>query len=203
MSDDEVPRAVEAIRAGKPAILPTDTVYGLCTTPYRAEPVERLYRLKGREPQQPTAIVAADLDMLFECVPELRGRAGTIARALLPGPYTLILANPARRYRWLTGTTPERIGVRVPELPERSARVLSLVGAVAATSANLRGGPDPRRLEDVPQELRAKAAAAVDGGELPGVPSTVLDFTGEEPRVVREGAAPANEALARVVAALA
>ena len=90
----------------------------------------------------------------------------------------------------------------MPELPAPAAAILSLVGAVAATSANLRGGPDPRRLDEVPDELRAKAAAAVDGGELPGTPSTVLDFTGEEPRLVREGAAPAGEALARVVAAL-
>ena len=203
MSEHDVKAAVDAVRAGKSVILPTDTVYGLCASPYRPEPVERLYRLKGREPQQPTAILASDLDMLFECVPELRGRAGTIARALLPGPYTLVLSNPARRYRWLTGSTPEAIGVRVPELPEPAARVLSLVGAVVATSANLPGGPDPRRLEDVPEELRARAAALVDGGELSGTPSTVLDFTGEEPQVVREGAAPADEALARVVAALA
>lgn len=200
--NDEVQAAVDAIRAGKPVILPTDTVYGLCATPYRSEPVERLYRLKGRDWQQPTAIVAADLDMLFECVPELRGRAGVIARALLPGPYTLILPNPARRFRWLAGTTPQAIGVRVPDLPEPAARVLARVGAVAATSANLPGGPDPRRLEDVPAELRAKAAVALDGGELPGTPSTVIDFTAPEPRVVREGAAPAAEAIERAVAAL-
>jgi L-threonylcarbamoyladenylate synthase len=203
MSSDAVQLAVDAVRAGKTVILPTDTVYGLCASPYRSEPVERLYRLKGREPQQPTALIAADLDMLFECVPELRGRAGTIARALLPGPYTLILVNPARRYRWLTGPNPYAIGVRVPELPEAAAKVLSQVGAVAATSANAAGGVDPRRLDQVPEEMRAKAAAELDGGELPGTPSTVLDFTGSEPRVVREGAAPADEAIARVVAALA
>jgi len=203
VSEGDLEDAVEGIRAGNPVILPTDTVYGLCSSPFRAEPVERLYRLKGREPQQPTAIIASDLDMLFECVPELRGRAGTIARALLPGPYTLVLANPARRYRWLSGATPEAIGVRVPELPEPAARVLELVGAVAATSANQPGGPDPRTLDQVPEDLRSQVAAVVDGGELPGTPSTVLDFTGAEPRVVREGAVPAEEALARVAAALA
>jgi len=202
VDEQDVIRAAEAIRGGGSVILPTDTVYGLCASPYRAEPVERLYRLKGREPQQPTAIIASDIDMLFECVPELRGRSGLILRSLLPGPYTLILPNPARRYRWLTGTTPDAIGVRVPELPDVSARVLSLVGAVAATSANLPGGPDPQRLEDVPVELTAKVAVALDGGALPGSPSTVLDFTAEQPRVVREGAVPADAALARVAAVL-
>jgi L-threonylcarbamoyladenylate synthase len=74
---------------------------------------------------------------------------------------------------------------------------------VAATSANLHGGPDPRRLSDVPAEILAGVAAALDGGELPGTPSTVLDLTGREPRVLREGAVPAAEALARVANRLA
>ncbi len=191
------------LRAGRVAVLPTDTVYGMCVTSFRSEPTARLYRLKGRDPLQPTALVAADLDMLLECLPELRGRAGVIARELLPGPYTLILPNPARRFRWLTGANQDAIGVRVPELPEPTASIVAEVGAVVATSANLPGGPDPRRLEDVPEEIRAKAGAVVDGGEVPGTPSTVIDFTGPEPRVVREGSAPAEEAIARAVAALA
>jgi L-threonylcarbamoyladenylate synthase len=189
--------AVEAIRTGKPVILPTDTVYGLCATPYRSEPVLRLARLKGRDAAQPTALIAESIELLFECVPELRGRSGELVRALLPGPYTLVLPNPAGRFRWLTGTRPDAIGVRVPKLDGPGAEVLARVAAVAATSANVHGGPEPRRLEDVPAELREAAAALVDGGELPGQPSTVIDFTGPEPLVLREGAAPAAEALER------
>jgi L-threonylcarbamoyladenylate synthase len=202
VDETELSRAVDAIRAGEPVILPTDTVYGLCAAPYEAEPVERLYRLKGREPGRPTALIAADLDVLLECLPELGGRPSTVARALLPGPYTLVLRNPAARFPWLAGTTPEAIGVRVPKLPAPAARVLADVGAVAATSANLPGGPDPRRLDDIPVALRDGAGAVVDAGELPGTPSTVLDLTGPEPRVLREGAVPAVDALARVEAAL-
>ena len=193
--------AVEAIRAGNPVVLPTDTVYGLCADAYREEPVRRLYALKGRGETQPTALLAADVDVLLDAVPELRGLAGTIVRALLPGPYTLVLPNPGRRFRWLTGDRPETIGVRVPDLPPETQAVLEQVGAVAATSANLPGGPDARRLEDVPEELRAGAGAVLDGGELPGTPSTVLDLTGPEPVVVREGAVPAAEALGRVSSA--
>jgi L-threonylcarbamoyladenylate synthase len=195
--------AADAIREGKPVILPTDTVYGLATTAYTAAATERLYQVKGRDAQQPSALLAADLDMLLECVPELRGRAGVIARALLPGPYTLVLPNPARRFRWITGTNPYTIGVRVPELPEPAASILSEVGSVVATSANLPGGPEPRRIEDIPAELIESVAAVVDAGELPGVPSTVIDFSGAEPRVLREGAASAAEAIERVSAALA
>jgi L-threonylcarbamoyladenylate synthase len=188
---------VAAIRAGRPVILPTDTVYGLCTTAYFADAAERLYALKGRPPTQPTALLASDVDMLLECVPELRGRAATIVRALLPGPYTLVLSNPARRYRWLTGPAPDKIGVRVPVLAGDAATVLMRVGAVAATSANLSGGSDPRRLDEVPPELRSRVAAELEGGELPGTPSTVIDFTTEPPTVLRDGAAPAAEAIAR------
>jgi L-threonylcarbamoyladenylate synthase len=195
--------AVKALRAGQLVILPTDTVYGLCATAYTQQAADRLYTLKGRPPTQPTALLASDVDMLFECVPELRGRAGTIVRALLPGPFTLVLPNPARRYRWLTGETPHKIGARVAELPADAAAVLAQVGAVAATSANLAGGPEPRRLDDVADELRRAAAAALDAGELPGVASTVIDVTGAEPKVLREGAVPAAEALARAAAAAA
>ncbi|MBA2460535.1 MAG: threonylcarbamoyl-AMP synthase [Actinobacteria bacterium] len=193
--------AVKAIRAGRLAIVPTDTVYGLAASPYREEPVRRLYRAKGREELQPTAIVAADLELLFECVPELRGRSGTIARALLPGPYTLVLPNPARRYRWLTGSTPDAIGVRVPAFNGPGRAVLEGVGVYVATSANLPGGPDPSTLDAVPDELKAAADAIVDGGALAGTPSTVLDLTGPEPVVLREGAVPAEEAL-RLVASV-
>jgi L-threonylcarbamoyladenylate synthase len=198
-----VDEAAAAIRAGRPIVLPTDTVYGLAVSPYRADHVERLYRLKGREEGKPIALLAADLDWLFECVPELRGRAGLIARELLPGPYTLVLPNPARRFCWLTGPRPDAIGVRVPDLPEPAAELLRAVGAVAATSANLSGGPDPRRLEDVPLEVRQGCAALLDAGELPGTPSTVIDFTGRDPAVIRHGAAPAGDAIDRALAAVA
>ncbi len=196
-----IDEAVAELKEGRPVVLPTDTVYGLCADPYREAPSRELYRMKGTPPDQPMALVARDLDLLFECVPELRGRSGTIVRALLPGPFTLILPNPAQRYRWITGSTPDRIGVRVPELAGPGSEVLARVGAVVATSANVHGGPDPRRLEDVPVEIRAGAAAVVDGGELPGTPSTVLDLTGDEPQVLREGAVPAEEALERALAA--
>jgi L-threonylcarbamoyladenylate synthase len=189
-----IEEAVAGIRAGQPVVLPTDTVYGLCADPFQEEPVRRLYRLKGRKDLQPTAIVAGEEAVLLEAIPELRGRP------LLRGPFTLILPNPARRLPWLTGERPETIGVRLPDLSGEVAEVLRQVGAVAATSANLPGGPDPRTVEDIPRELREGCAAIVDAGPLPGTPSTVIDLTGAEPVVVREGAVAADEALRRLSA---
>ena len=198
-----IEQAIEAIRDGRPVVLPTDTVYGLTADPYHEAPARELYRMKDTPAGQPMALLAKDVDFLFELVPELRGRAGTLMRALLPGPYTLVLPNPGKRYRWITGSSPSTIGVRVPELAGPGAEVLDRVGAVVATSANLHGAPNPRTLDEVPVELRAGASAVVDGGELPGTPSTVLDLTGDEPRVLREGAVPAAEAIEQALAATA
>jgi len=193
-----VEEAITALRAGRPVILPTDTVYGLCADAYREAPVQRLIRLKGRPDGMPIALLAADLDIILDAVPELLGRAAVLARALLPGPFTLVLPNPGRRFRWMTGSDPERIGVRVPELPEEARSVLQRVGAVAATSANVHGGRDPARPGDIPEDIWRAVGALIDAGPLPGIPSTVVDLTGPQPVVLREGAVSARDALATI-----
>jgi tRNA threonylcarbamoyl adenosine modification protein (Sua5/YciO/YrdC/YwlC family) len=192
-STDErlVEDAVEAIGEGRPVVLPTDTVYGLCSSPLAPG---SLSRLKERGPEQPIALLASDVDILLELVPEL---PEAVLRSLLPGSLTLILPNPGRRFPLLGGARPDTIGVRVPVLHGAAQRIVTRTGAVAATSANLHGGPDPRRIADVPEEIRAEAVV-IDGGELPGVPSTVVDLTGPEPKILREGAVPAADVLERL-----
>jgi L-threonylcarbamoyladenylate synthase len=164
--------AIAALRAGRAVILPTDTVYGLCALP---EHENVLYELKGRDRSKPLALLAASVDVLVAAVPGLD--AGVLER-YLPGSYTLVVGE---------------VGVRVPILPPAAAEVVNAVGVVAATSANLSGRPDARRVEDVPEEIRAACGAIVDAGELPGIPSTVIDLTGGEPRVLRQGAGPPPE----------
>jgi L-threonylcarbamoyladenylate synthase len=159
--------AVAALRAGHAVILPTDTVYGLCALP---EHEEVLYELKGRDRSKPVALLGADVDALVSVVP---GLDRAVLERYLPGPFTLVVG---------------AVGVRVPELPPEAADVVSAVGVVAATSANLSDGPDPRSVEDIPEEILSACGAIVDAGELPGVPSTVVDLTGAEPRILRQGA---------------
>jgi len=198
----DVDRAVEGViaglRAGRPVLLATDTVYGLCAAADREAPARELYELKGRPESQPSALLTSSVDALFEALPELRGEIGDAARALLPGPYTLVLPNPSRRYRWVNGTRTDAIGVRVPVLPEPTRRVVEAVGCVIATSANDPGGPNPVTLDDVPQRIRDGCAGELDLGPLPGTPSTVIDLTGPDPYVIREGAVPSAEALERI-----
>jgi tRNA threonylcarbamoyl adenosine modification protein (Sua5/YciO/YrdC/YwlC family) len=200
---DTVAAAIGALRRGELAIVPTDTVYGLAATVGSPEPARRLYALKGRPAGMPTALVAASVDDLLDLVPELRGRMASVLRALLPGAFTLVVPNPGRRFAWICGDRPEAVGVRVPALAGRAAELLAAVGAVTATSANLPGGRDPCTVDDVPVELRAGVGATLDTGPLPGSPSTVVDLSGAEPAVLREGAVPATATLERVARALA
>ena len=200
MSDVE--RAVAALETGELVVIPTDTVYGLACDPENEDAVRLLSDLKGRAREQPVALVASSVDVLLDLIPELRGAGEAVARAVLPGPYTLVLSNPARRLPWLTGSRPETIGVRVPDLAGPGHDFMDRVGVVAATSANLHGGPDPRFPDDVPAEIRDAVGAFLDGGDLPGTPSTVVDLTGNEPRVLRAGAVPAGDALARIATVL-
>ena len=134
---------------------------------------------EGPRPAQPMALVCGSVESIFATVlPELEGRAAARARRLLPGPVTLIVPNPARRYRWLAGSTPDHIGLRVPDLDPRLAAAIDEVGAIAATSANPTGHPAPRRLSEVDAALLDRTAVALDGGEVGGLASTVIDLTG-------------------------
>jgi L-threonylcarbamoyladenylate synthase len=187
-----VEEVASALEAGGLVVIPTDTVYGLACRPDREDAVRALAALKGRSLEQPIALVAASVEALVQLVPEAAGR-------LVPrGAFTVVLPNPQRRMPWLAGARPRTIGVRIPDVKGVAADLLDRVGVVAATSANLHGGADPRRFADVPHQLVEAAAAVLDGGELPGLPSTVVDLTGPEPRILREGAIPAPEALARL-----
>lgn len=197
--DDELTPLVDAFRDGRPTIIPTDTVYGIATGAHVPEGCERLSRLKGRDPAQPMALVCGSVDAILTTVlPELLGPAGERARRLLPGPVTLIVPNPARRYRWLAGPTPDRIGLRVPDLDPRLAAAIDHVGAIAATSANPTGHPPPQRLGEVDAALLDRVAIALDGGEVGGLASTVIDLTGPEPVILREGPMTADEVQRRL-----
>ena len=179
------------------ALFPADTVYGLAAGAESAEGVERLYALKGRRPDKPAAVMFFDLSLALSALPELPARTRAAVDRLLPGPLTLVLPNPARRYPLACGPQPERLGLRVPRVAEPLASVRV---PVLQSSANLSGGSDPRRLADVDPRIRKGVDLEIDGGELPGTPSTVVDLSGYEGSgdftVLREGAVSAEEVAA-------
>jgi L-threonylcarbamoyladenylate synthase len=164
----------ECISGGGVVVFPTDTLYGLGCHPGDTPAVARVYELKGRGPEKPSAVMYFSIDAL----PPVGERTNAALAQLLPGPVLVVLPGGA--------------GVRVPDV-EAFAGVSV---PVMQTSANLSGGPDPRRLADVPESIRAGADLVLDGGELPGVPSTVVDLTGYEDgewKVLREGAVSREE----------
>jgi L-threonylcarbamoyladenylate synthase len=189
MSTTEIEAFDACIAAGGVAVFPADTVYGLACDPDDAAAVDKLYALKGRPTGKPSAVMWFDAERALDALRELGPRTRATMMRLLPGAVTLLLPNPNRRFPLAGG---EGLGVRVPDVP----RLRGAQSVVLQSSANVAGGSDPRRIDEVPAEIRAGADLVIDAGELPGTPSTVVDLrrfedTGEW-AIVRAGAVRAE-----------
>jgi tRNA threonylcarbamoyl adenosine modification protein (Sua5/YciO/YrdC/YwlC family) len=178
---------------GGVAVFPADTVYGLACDVQNRVAVERLYALKGRRLDKPSAVMFFDLELALAALAELGPRTRAALERLLPGAVTVLLPNPAGRFPLACGADPSTLGLRVPRVP-------GLEGVrwpVLQSSANRTGGPDARRLDDVPAAIRRAAELVIDGGELPGTPSTVVDLRGYEDgggwTIVRAGGLPVSD----------
>jgi L-threonylcarbamoyladenylate synthase len=183
------------IASGGVAVFPADTVYGLACDPHNPDAVHKLYKLKGRRPDKPAAVMWFDRDAALTTLTELGPRTREAIERLTPGGVTLLLPNPRHRFPLAAGPAGEggALGVRIPSVP--GLQTVSLV--VLQSSANHAGGPDARELAQVPDDIREQADLVLDAGSLPGTPSTVIDLrtheqTGEW-RIVREGAVAAAE----------
>jgi L-threonylcarbamoyladenylate synthase len=191
---EEVARLRQCLAGDGVAIVPTDTVYGLACNPDSETALRRIYELKGRPPVKPAGVMFFSLPSALESLPELGPRTSAALEALLPGPVTLLIPNSANRFLPAcdpSGTGSALLGPRVPKLDGPLATLASVDLPAAQSSANLSGRTDPCRIQDVPAELREGVELALDGGELPGVASTVIDLSGYEQSghwlVVREG----------------
>ena len=196
------------VAVGGIVVFPADTVYGLACEPDSKEAVQRLYMLKRRHPDKPAAVMFFALDLALAALPELGPRTRGALQALLPGAVTLLLPNPAGRFPLACGVGGDGIsvlGLRVPAWPPALAALADVRWPVLQSSANAAGGPDARRLEEVPEYMRTHCDLVLDGGELPGTPSTVVDLRAyevdEEWSVVREGAMSVTEVSARLESA--
>jgi L-threonylcarbamoyladenylate synthase len=173
---------------GGVAVFPADTVYGLACDPSSTEAVRRLYVLKGRQMDKASAVMFFDRDLALDSLLELGPRTRGALERLLPGGVTLLLPNPKRRWPLACGEDPDTLGLRVPEIET----LQTVRWPVLQSSANRAGEPDARRLADVPAAIRAEADLVIDGGELPGTPSTVIDLRRYERdgvfEIAREGA---------------
>jgi L-threonylcarbamoyladenylate synthase len=187
---------------GGVALFPADTVYGLACEPEAKEALRRIYALKGRPPAKPAAVMFFAVDLALAALPELGPRTRDAVTRLLPGGLTLLLPNPARRFPLACGPDPETLGLRVPALPDALAPLRAVKWPVLQTSANRSGGPDARQLDEVPGPIREAVDLILDGGRLPGTPSTVIDLRAYEHdaswSVIREGAVALDEVARRI-----
>jgi L-threonylcarbamoyladenylate synthase len=185
---DVARKALErTISGGGVAVFPADGLYGLACDPLDAGAVAKIHRLKGRDEGKPSAVMYFSPLAMRELVGGFGPRTKAAVSALLPGPVTLVVHNPQRRYPLACRDDRERLGLRLI-----GSRLGGAMCVVFQTSANLSGEPPPARFEDVPESIVAGADLAIDGGELPGLPSTVVDITAIEEdgswRVLRDGA---------------
>ncbi|MGE5282187.1 MAG: L-threonylcarbamoyladenylate synthase [Chloroflexota bacterium] len=160
------------IAAGGVAVFPADGLYGLACDPLDAGAIARIHAIKGRDDGKPSAVLYFSPPAMRELVEGLGPRTRGAVGALLPGPVTLVVANPGRRYPLACREDPERLGVRLIDGP--------LAGAMCPlfqTSANLSGEPAPASFDEIPAGVVAAADLAIDGGVLTGLPSTVVDLT--------------------------
>jgi L-threonylcarbamoyladenylate synthase len=175
------------IGSGGVVLFPSDGLYGLACDPLDPAAVVRIHQLKGRNSGKPSAVMYFSPLAMRELLGGLGPRSAAAVSALLPGPVTLIVENGERRYPLACREDPGRLGVRLLGGP--------LAGAMCPifqTSANRSGEPPPASFADVPDSILAGVDLAIDGGELTGLPSTVVDIAGIDHdgswQVLREGA---------------
>ena len=206
LDDEAADRLRDCVTSGGVAVFPSDTVYGVCCDPDNEEAARRLYALKGRPSARACAVMFFALDDALEVLDDLHESERDALDALLPGPVTVLLANRSQRFSPACRVDPSTLGLRVPAL-EGVLEPLQTVGVpVLQSSANLSGEPDARTLDAVPERLLESVDLVIDGGELGGTPSTVIDLRDldEEHRwyVLRDGALP-RQRVERALAALA
>jgi L-threonylcarbamoyladenylate synthase len=191
---DQVETFERCTAVGGVALFPADTVYGLATDPASREGVRRLYELKGRAAHRSAAVMFFRLELALAALPELPEFTREAVERLLPGALTLLVPNPARRFPLACAETSKVVGLRVPLLEGELAPLSAMNRPILQSSANLSGGEEARRVDEVDERVRAGVDLVLDGGELPGTASTVVDLTayGQDGswRIVRDGAVP-------------
>jgi L-threonylcarbamoyladenylate synthase len=171
---------------------PTETFYGLGAAGFSAKAVPRIYKLKGRDTAKPLSMIASDLDMVREITGTLTPTFWSLAREFWPGPLTLVLEASPSLPPFLLGPGGS-IAVRVPPVAWLRRLAYELSQPLTATSANISGEKELSDPAAVIALFDGKVELVVDGGPTPGgAPSTLLDLTGPEPRLLREGVIPSD-----------
>jgi L-threonylcarbamoyladenylate synthase len=184
-SPDALPRALEVLRGGGLVAFPTDTVYGVGALAFDAVAVESIYAAKNRPYEKAIPVLIGGVDDLAKVTASVPPMALTLAARFWPGPLTLVVPKHPDLPEAVSATA--TVGVRVPDHPA-ARMLLQAAGPMAVTSANLSGQANPSTAAEVLTQLTGRIVLILDGGKTPGgVPSTVVDCVGAEPKILREG----------------
>jgi L-threonylcarbamoyladenylate synthase len=196
LTADDAVTFERVMAGGGVAVFPADTVYGLACDPSLPDAVDRLYAIKGRPPVKPSAVMLFSVDLALATLPDLHPREAAALEALLPGGVTVLLPNPSGLFPLACASDPGTLGVRVPGLPPAAAALHAVRRPVLQSSANLTGGAEARRASDVDPAVRMGADLVLDGGELAGTASTIVDLrafaTDGDWSIVRPGVVPGD-----------
>ena len=182
---NDIERAVAALDAGEPIVIPTDTVYGLAVRPDLAEAVKRIFEVKERPEERALPVLGADAEML-EAVARFDDAARRLSGTFWPGPLTLVLTRAAGFDHDLGGVADGTVAVRVPDFGP-TLELLARTGPLAVTSANRSGAPPAVTVKEARAALGDAIEVFIDGGRVGGAPSTVLGLAAE-PALLRDGA---------------
>lgn len=187
MRREGLAKAAEALREGRLVVLPTDTLYGIGADAFNREAVERLLAAKGRGRHMPPPVLVGDIRTIDGLAIDVPDYVRRLVEAFWPGPLTVVLkAQPS--LTWDLGDTNGTVALRMPD-HELALDLLREVGPMAVSSANVTGWPAARTMVDAATQLGSAVFIYLDGGPVgEGLPSTILDCTGEEPVILREGA---------------
>jgi L-threonylcarbamoyladenylate synthase len=188
---DTIPSALAALLAGGLVAFPTDTVYGVGAIAFQGETIEKIYAAKDRPGEKAIPILLAEANELAKVARHVPQMAQALAARFWPGPLTLVVPKAPDLPKAVSATA--SVAVRVPDHP--IARTLLLnAGPMAVTSANLSGLRSPVTADEVMGQLGGRIQLVIDGGRTPGgIPSTLVDCLGEEPRILREGPITAEQ----------
>lgn len=188
-----VEKAIAALKAGELAVLPTETVYGIFADATNEAAVQKLYAVKGRPVEKALNMNVADYDTILKYSVHQPAYLEKLVQTFLPGPLTIILEASPEVPEWIhVGKT--TVGFRMPSIPA-TQEVIKALGVLVGPSANLTGSPSPRFYDDLISAILDKAAVALQDDSVYGLDTTILDLSGEMPKILRQGAITAQELL--------
>jgi L-threonylcarbamoyladenylate synthase len=196
MSNFSLAGIVSALNNGKIIVYPTDTLYGLGADIYNDDAVKKIFLIKKRSFDQPLSVAVSNINDIEE-IAFVDDKIRCVAERFLPGKLTLVLKKKNVVSDILTaGST--NVAVRIPDTPV-ALRILSVFGPLTCTSANIHGMPTPNKINEIQMQFKDEINIYIDAGELKDKPSTIIDLSDEKPKVLREGAIPAEEIIKAIL----